>query len=153
MRCFILFSTLFLIVIMSSGCSIIGTKYNYGVTCKNIGTNTVIVRGFYLTKADNHSFAGGCTVFTTFDQTALAFYQRPDDSVIIDWKDYVTGKSFRHNVTTQLPKEFNPKSGHEVVFYFDPDNGKVHVSYIVRTESGEKEEITSNGKPFDIKAL
>ena len=57
------------------------------------------------------------------------FYNRPFESVTIQWRLSQKSETFQCEVPIHLPDEFTKERGHSIVFTIFPEHKKVDVSY------------------------
>ena len=142
-------------IILLSGCYLLYFNYNYWAVFRNIGTKRIWVDEFRICDIKEHqSPLVGSVVPEISMESFGPFKEKPYPSVKIRWQFEADvekyGKVFEHDVTLNLPEEFNKKDGRVITFYIDPDNDKIYVSYKIEINPAEYDckEINPDGTPF-----
>jgi len=135
------------------GCVSMMVHYKYSVSFQNIGTREIRLKDIALYESVNSSAVGCGDLLPSQAKDWLYCNHKPRSKVVFFWEEQKTKKTTELIVPIVLPAQFDTESS-EIIFYIDPDHGKVCVAYAIFDKKSDKKIIVDSvGRLFDVKSM
>lgn len=150
----LLIAVVIVVGIAGWGCHFFTGSLNYSISIENVGNHNIRISRVLLFNTPNGEFQG-TSVYSGGNASISPYYNKPQSTCTIYWKELHGRKSTHKTVAVKLPKLFyNRKYPSDLIFFIDSNTENIYVAYnVFDPKIQDFITVDSEGKPFDIKKV